>query len=146
MEYTLDVDDGQKRHRWPEAEIILLGPSRVGKTPTSLYMSILGWKVANIPLIPDTPLPPEFRMLDMRCVVGLTIEPGQLVHHRRHRQKKLGVARHTDYIDPVHLFEEVEAAERLCKKLGVAVVDVTNKPIETVADEVISAVNRRLGQ
>lgn len=144
IEFTMAHDDGQKRDEWARAEIVLVGVSRVGKTPLSMYLSIQGWKVANVPLMPGVPPPPELFQLDPRRVVGLTIDPGQLVSHRQQRQQRLGVSRGSAYTDPIKLYEEVEDMRKLCRRSGFAVVDITDKPIEESAGEVIASVTRRL--
>jgi regulator of PEP synthase PpsR (kinase-PPPase family) len=55
IEWTLAHDDGAQPHEWPSAEIVLAGVSRAGKTPTSVYLAVLGWKVANVTLVPPLP-------------------------------------------------------------------------------------------
>lgn len=144
IEYTLAHDDGKNAHGWSSAEIVLAGVSRVGKTPISLYLSMLGWKVANIPLVKNIRPRSEFYQLDRRRIVGLTIDPSQLRHHRKHRERRIKRVNLSKYVDPVSLYEEVEEVRRLLKREGVRVIDVTNKPIETSADEVVDLVNRRL--
>jgi hypothetical protein len=144
IEFTRELDDGVNRQRWSEAEIVLVGVSRVGKTPLSLYLSMLGWKVVNVPLVKDIPPPKELFELDRRRVVGLTVDPGQLLTYRQHRQRQLGVGGGSAYTDPLKLYEEVEAARQVFRRGGFRVVDVTDKPIETIADEVITRVTRQL--
>jgi hypothetical protein len=144
IEFTVAHDDGRNPHEWPEAEIVLVGVSRVGKTPLSMYLSVLGWKVANVPLLSNVPPPPELFQLDRRRVVGLSIEPGQLVSHRHQRQSRLGLPGGAAYTDPAELYEEVETARKLYRRGGFALVDVTDKPIEESADEIITLVSRRL--
>lgn len=146
IEYTLAHDDGKHYQGWPDAEIVLVGPSRVGKTPLSMYLSVLGWKVANVPLVPQITPRPELFALDRRRVVGLKIDAAELLSHRQHRQRSLGAGRRSDYNDPARLYEELEVALRLFRQGGFKVVDVTNKPIETSAGEVITAVTRQLSQ
>ena len=145
MDYSLDHDDGKKSDGWREAEIVLVGASRVGKTPVSIYLAVLGWKVANIPIIAGVPPSEELFKLDKRRVVGLTIAPSELVEHRAHRQKRLGLIRKdSEYVDPVKVFEETEAIEHLLKSHGIPIIDVTGKPIETSADEVVRLIRRKL--
>lgn len=144
IEFTMAHDDGQRPQEWPLAEIVLVGISRTGKTPLSMYLSVLGWKVANVPLLTNVPPPPELFQLDRRRVVGLIIEPGQLLLHRQQRQRRLGVPGTSDYTDPVRLYEEMEAVRQLYRRNGFATVNVTDKPIEESADEVIALVTRRL--
>jgi regulator of PEP synthase PpsR (kinase-PPPase family) len=137
IEYTMDHDDGKKPQEWSEADMVLLGPSRVGKTPLSLYLSILGWKVANMPFVPEIALPAQLDEIEKRRVIGLVIEPGQLVEHRLKRQSRLGVSGPSAYTDPAQIHEEVTAARRFFRQQGYAIIDVTDKPIESSADEVI---------
>jgi regulator of PEP synthase PpsR (kinase-PPPase family) len=144
IEFTVTHDDGRNPHEWHLAEIVLAGASRVGKTPLSMYLGVLGWKVANVPLIREVPPPPELFQIDRRRVVGLTIEPGQLVAHRRWRQRRLGVPGGLAYSDPAELYEEVEAARQVFRRGGFSIVDVTDKPIEESAEEVITLVTQRL--
>ena len=147
MDYTLAHDDGKDPQTWSNAEIVVLGPSRVGKTPVSLYLSVIGWKVANIPLVTGISLPNAFNDLDRRRLVGLTIAPSELIAHRRHRQKRLGVGdANSDYIDPLKVFDEIEAAEEFFRREGVPTVDMTGKPIETSADEIVRTIERKLKQ
>jgi hypothetical protein len=143
MEFTIAHDDGNRPQDWPLAEIVLAGLSRVGKTPLSVYLSLQGWKVANVPLVMGLPSPPELFELDRRRVIGLHLEPGQLLFHRQQRQRQLGAPGPSAYIDPVKIYEEVEAARREFKRGGFSVIDITDKPVETIADEVIELMTRR---
>ena len=97
IEFTLAQDDGKNFESWHEAEIVLVGLSRAGKTPLSLYLSMLGWKVANVPIVPGIPPRQELFELDARRVIGLKIDPAQLIHHRQHRQQGLGTLGKSDY-------------------------------------------------
>lgn len=144
IEFTLAVDDGLNYERWSQAEIVLVGVSRVGKTPLSLFLSVLGWKVANIPLVPGIPPRPEMYNLDKRRVVGLTIDPSKLLSHRLHRQQDLGTTSGGDYTDPVKIYEELEEIRQVMRKAGFRIIDVSDKPIETTADEILTLVKRRL--
>lgn len=145
MDYTLEHDDGKNADGWMDAEIILLGPSRVGKTPISLYLSILGWKVANIPLISGIAPKGELFELHKGRIVGLMITPGELIQHRKHRQKALGVSvTGSDYNNPQKVYAELEEIEKFYRKNKISMIDVTGKPIETSADEIIRLVGRNL--
>jgi regulator of PEP synthase PpsR (kinase-PPPase family) len=146
IEYTMAHDDGQRPNEWDQAEIVLVGVSRVGKTPLSLYLSVLGWKVANCPYVKDVPLNPKLSQLDRRQVVGITMEPGQLLEHRRRRQSRLGVSGFSEYADPEAIHDELTIALEAYRRLGFRVIDVTDKPIETSADEVIRLITSRTGK
>jgi regulator of PEP synthase PpsR (kinase-PPPase family) len=143
VEFTFAHDDGNRPQDWPLAQIVLVGVSRIGKTPLSIYLSFQGWKVANVPLVMGLPSPPELFELDRRRVIGLHLEAGQLLFHRRQRQQQLGAPGPSLYTDPLKIHEEVEAARRVFKQGGFSALDVTDKPIETVADEIIQLMTRR---
>jgi len=144
IEFSMAHDDGKKPEGWHSAEIVLVGISRTGKTPLSLYLSVLGWKVANAPLIPNSPPPPVLFQLDPRRVVGLTIEPGQLLLHRQQRQMRLGVPGPSAYVDPKGIYEEIQNAKQVFRQGGFSVIDVTDKPIETCADEIIRLIQQQV--
>ncbi len=146
IEFTVDHDDGRKPHELGLAEIVIVGVSRVGKTPLSMYLSTRGWKVANVPLVREIAPPAELFEIDARRVVGLTIDEEQLAAHRRRRAMKLGMDRQVPYTDPASLYAEMEYAQAILRRGRFAVVDITNKPIEESADEVVEHVVRRLRQ
>jgi regulator of PEP synthase PpsR (kinase-PPPase family) len=137
IEFTMAHDDGKKPEDLCDADTILVGVSRTGKTPISLYLSVLGWKVANIPFVPGLSLPKELFEVDHGHVVGLTIEAGQLLLHRKQRQNRLGAPGPTPYTDHNAVYQEIQAARALYKKQGFLIVDVTDKPIESCVDEIV---------
>jgi regulator of PEP synthase PpsR (kinase-PPPase family) len=145
IEFAVNHDDGKRIEDLAQAEIVLIGVSRVGKTPLSIYLSMQGWKVANIPFVAGLPLPAELAQVQRERIVGLTIQPQQLLIHRRHRQQYMGIPEGV-YTDRQAIVEEIRAANHLFHREGYAVVDITDKPIETSSEEVIDAVTRRLGQ
>ncbi len=145
IEFAILHDDGKRPEDWPLAEIVLVGVSRVGKTPLSMYLSVMGWRVANVPLVMGLEPPAELFELDRNRVVGLTIAPAQLRLFRLQRQRRLGAPGHTSYTDASAIYEELEMARRVFEQGGFAVLDVTDKPIETTADEIVALVTRRVG-
>ena len=130
-------DDGKNPDGLPEADAVLVGVSRVGKTPLSLYLAVLGWKIANVPLVPQIPLPDELFSLDPERVIGLTVEPDQLSEYRTRRQKLLGAPGPSAYADPQAIYEEVEEALKVFRRSRFKIVDMTDKTIEQGADEII---------
>ncbi len=142
IEFTVAHDDGKRVEDLAKAEIVLLGVSRVGKTPLSMYLSILGWKTANVPFVPGVPPPPELDQVDPHKVVGLVIEPAQLMSHRRYRASRSGI-REQGYVDRQTVIDEMRAANHYYYQRGYHVVDTTDKPIETSAEEIISLITRR---
>ena len=144
IEFTVDHDDGRKPHDLHRAEIVVVGVSRVGKTPLSIYLGTRGWKVANVPLVIELDPPEQLFQIDPRRVVGLTIDPQHLQAFRDQRQQKLGLRSPSSYTDLAALYDEVKYAERVCQRGGFPLVDITERSIEENADEVIAHVTRRL--
>ena len=144
IEFAVAHDDGRNPQELAEAEIVLIGVSRVGKTPLTIYLSMLGWKVANVPIVRDIAPPEELFGLDPRRVVGLTIAPSHVRTHRRLRGRRIGVPKKASYTGVTEISEEIATLRRLCRKHGFTVVNVTDKPIEESADEVAELVTRRL--
>jgi regulator of PEP synthase PpsR (kinase-PPPase family) len=142
IEYTVDHDDGRSPQDLAQADVVLTGISRVGKTPLSIYLSVLGWKVANVPLVLDVPPPKELFEIDRRRVVGLTIDVEVLTQHRRWRQEAFSWRAGQAYSDTEALYAEVEYARRIFRKGGFSAINVTNKPIEESADQVIGMISR----
>ncbi len=142
IEFTVAHDDGKRVEDLPAADIVLLGVSRVGKTPLSIYLSVLGWKVANVPLVPGVEPPPEIFAADPRRVVGLIVAPAQIALHRRTRMSRAGEPAGS-YVDQQRVIEELRAAQHFFAQHKIPVIDVTDEPIETSAEEVIELVTRR---
>ncbi len=90
IEFTVKHDDGKTLTHLDQADIVLVGISRTSKTPLSIFLSHKGWKVANIPLVLNTPLPVELFKVDQRRIVGLTIDPESLTRIRKKRLEKFG--------------------------------------------------------
>jgi regulator of PEP synthase PpsR (kinase-PPPase family) len=142
IEYAMRHDDGSRTNELDQAEIVLVGISRVGKTPLSMYLSVLGWKVANIPLVQGIELPSDLFKVDRRRVVGLIVEAEQIAARRRWRQRRMGVSLGNKYVNAEDTAEEVEWARRLYRKHGWAMLNVTDKSIEESADEIIALITR----
>ncbi|MBK8046079.1 MAG: kinase/pyrophosphorylase [Anaerolineales bacterium] len=143
IEFTVAHDDGKRAEDLPTAEIVLIGVSRAGKTPMSMYLSMMGWRVSNVPFVPDVPLPEELALVDGRRIVGLTIEPAQLLIHRKVRAVRTGIPEGS-YIDREAVVAELRAANHYFYRHDIPVVDTTGKPIETCAEEIAALVERRL--
>lgn len=142
IEYSLAHDDGQNREGWPAADVVLVGVSRTGKTPLSVYLSVLGWKVANLPIVPEIPTPPELYKLEPSRVIGLTIDLDRLLTFRRRRISQLGIPAQSPYTDPARIEEEIRVAHDVFRKGGFYIINVTDKTVEVNADEVIRRIGR----
>lgn len=142
IDFSIQHDDGAHTDDLAEAEIVLVGISRVGKTPLSMYLSVLGWKVANIPLVQEIPPPEALFQVDRRRVIGLIVDAEQITARRRHRQRNTGMAFGSRYLDQDTAEDEVDWARRLFRRHGWATVNLTDKSIEESADEIIALIAR----
>lgn len=146
IEFSVRHDDGQQPEGLEEADMVLVGVSRTGKTPLAMYLSVQGWKVANVPFVAGIPLPEELADTDRRRVVGLVIDPTRLMRFRQPRANKLKMGDEAGYADNRHVREEVAASERVFRRRGYTLFDVTDKPIEASADELLARVGERLAK
>jgi regulator of PEP synthase PpsR (kinase-PPPase family) len=138
LEYTIAHDDGLGLATLTDADVILAGVSRTGKTPTSIYLAQQGYRVANVSLAIEVDPPRELLSPDGKKVVGLVISPQQLVMIRTRREANWGMARRT-YGDPGHVAHEIAWARRLFAGHGWPVLDVTDQAIEETAAKVVEA-------
>jgi [pyruvate, water dikinase]-phosphate phosphotransferase / [pyruvate, water dikinase] kinase len=144
INYTLAHDDGQTNHDLVGAEVILVGVSRSGKTPTSLYLAMqFGLKVANYPLIPEDferkKLPPALEP-HRKKLFGLTIDPVRLASIRNERRPD------SKYASLLNCRNEVHEAEAMMRRAGVSWLSTTTKSIEEISTTILQQVlPHRLG-
>lgn len=143
IEFTLNHDDGLSPEKMQKAEIILTGVSRSGKTPLSVYLAIYGWKVANIPLVFGIDPPKELFEVDPQRVFGLSISPGQLISHRMKRLRSIDNTENVNYVDERIVIQEIRNANMVFEKGKFTVINVSNKPIETTANEILNTLANR---
>lgn len=143
LQYTMAHDDGQSTHDLNAADVILLGVSRTSKTPTCIYLANRGLKAANIPIVPEVPLPAGLENLIRPMIIGLTTNPDRLVQVRRNRLLSLNENEKTDYIDMERVEEEVRYARRLCARNEWPVIDVTRRSIEETAAAILNLLSNR---
>ncbi len=142
IEFTVEADDGRDPQRLLHADVVLVGPSRSGKTPLSTYLAHRGLKVANQPLMIDVPIPDRLFDVDPRRVVGLLIAPDALARIRRSRMAALHVGKTERYADPGLVLAEIELTSSLCTANGWRAIDVTNRAIEETAAMVVQHLER----
>ncbi|MFN5993626.1 MAG: kinase/pyrophosphorylase, partial [Betaproteobacteria bacterium] len=135
VNYTLAHDDGITNRNLEEADIILVGVSRSGKTPTCLYLALqFGIKAANYPLIPEDleklKLPPSLLPLKSK-VWGLSIMPDRLAQIRQERKPD------SKYASLENCRWEVSTAERLMESTGLTYLNSTTKSIEELATTIL---------
>ena len=144
VEFTLNHDDGRNVNTLEEADVVLVGISRTSKTPLSIYLSMEGIKVVNIPIVMDVPLPEKLFEIDQRKIFGLTIDPEALHQIRQNRLTRLGVDRQGDYADIRKVAEEIEWANNIfSQNKRWPVFNVTGKALEETAAEIIKMLNMR---
>jgi regulator of PEP synthase PpsR (kinase-PPPase family) len=144
IQFTIAHDDGVAPENWEEADIVLAGVSRTSKTPTSIYLANRGYKVANIPLVPTSPPPPNLFTLKHPLIVGLTTNSDRLVQIRRNRLLSLNQAPETDYVDLEAVNGELAFARRMFADNGWPVIDVTRRSIEESALAIVKLYGERL--
>ena len=139
IEFTMKYDDGQDVNKIFEADIIILGLSRTSKTPTSYMLAQLGYKVVNIPLMIEVPIPDEVFQADPNRVVCLVMDSEVLQKIRNARVKHYQTQ--STYNDLRHIFNEMEMVHELVKKNKKwHVVDTTNKSVEETARQILNMV------
>ncbi|MCT6880067.1 MAG: kinase/pyrophosphorylase [Commensalibacter sp.] len=142
INFSLEHDDGQTHRNLQEAEIILVGVSRSGKTPTSLYLAMQhGIKTANYPLIPEDferdCLPAS--LLEYRNkLYGLTIDPIRLSEIRNQRRPN------SKYADLNNCRYEVAAAETLMRRENIHFLSTTGISIEEIATKILQIINPKI--
>ena len=134
IHFCLDHDDGQKPDQYNEAEVIILGVSRSGKTPVSVYLATqMGIKSANFPLTTEYldryRLPPEITR-NIRQTVGLTITP-ELLHSIREKRYP-----GSSYARLATCREEIQQASQIYMKYKIPVIKSTGKSIEEIATQI----------
>ena len=137
IHFTIAHDDGVGSEDWHRADILLTGVSRTSKTPTSIYLANRGFKVANIPLVIESPPPPVLFELSGPLIVGLTTAPDRLVQIRRNRLLSLNEASQTAYAEHERVEEEIRFARRMFADNNWPVIDVTRRSIEETAAAII---------
>jgi regulator of PEP synthase PpsR (kinase-PPPase family) len=138
VEFAVQYDDGKDPRGFRGADLVILGVSRTSKTPVSMYLANRGLRVANLPLVPEVPLPQVVAELPRRKLIGLTIRPGVLNEIRSERLRIMGAAAcGTNYADPNRLLEELDYANKVYRRLGCRVLDVTNKAVEETAGNIL---------
>ncbi|MFZ5791409.1 MAG: pyruvate, water dikinase regulatory protein [Pseudomonadota bacterium] len=142
MNFALAHDDGQSSWDYDEADVILVGVSRTSKTPTCIYLANRGIKAANVPIVPDFPLPAELLAAKKPLIIGLTKDPTQLVQVRRNRLRLLSQEEETDYVDPEMVRREVIQARRICTEHGWPIIDVTRRSIEETAATILQMLSQ----
>jgi regulator of PEP synthase PpsR (kinase-PPPase family) len=138
INFSLSHDDGQLNRDLEQADVILVGVSRSGKTPTSLYLAMQhGLKAANYPLIPEdferNQLPPAVKK-HIHKTFGLTIHPERLSEIRHERRPN------SQYASMNNCRQEVSLAEAMMRREGIRWLSTTHKSIEEIATTILQEI------
>jgi len=137
IEFAIKFDDGKEPRGLLQADIVITGVSRASKTPLCMYLAHKGIKAANVPLIKDISPPPELFQVASHKVIGLMIKPSLLFEIRKERLKSMGLHQSTSYTDIEYIVEELDYGEKIMRKIGCPIIDVTNKATEETAAKVM---------
>jgi len=134
IHYTLRHDDGAGLDTLDQADLVIVGVSRTGKTPTSIYLSCRKLKVANVPVILDLPFPPEVAR-SPATKVGFLIDLERLTMLRGERLDQRRLRAVPGYAERDHIAAELEYCNQVFRRLpGLQTIDVTNRSIEEISE------------
>lgn len=137
IEFAVKYDDGKDPRGIKKADVILLGVSRTSKTPLSMYLANKNFKVANVPLVPEVPVPKEIYQIPRERIIGLTTNPIKLNEIRQERLKALGLSDTATYANLDRILEELDYADRIMKDIDCPIIDVATKAVEETANIII---------
>ena len=143
LNFTLNHDDGHGLEDLEDADVVILGVSRVSKTPTCIYLAHRGIRAANIPLVPDLPIASTLENLKRPLVVGLKVTTERLADIRRARLRAWNEQLSNNYADEERVAEELRYAVKLCAKHNWPMVDVTRRSIEETAALLMNMLTER---
>jgi len=138
VQFTMSHDDGKIISDLEKSDIILIGISRTSKTPTSIYLANRGYKVSNIPIIPNKNLPEKLTESAKKTfVVGLVCDANRILDVRRNRIQSMHEDRSSEYTSEKEIINELEKSKKLFKKYNWPIIDVTRKSVEETAASII---------
>ncbi|WP_195851122.1 pyruvate, water dikinase regulatory protein [Aerococcus tenax] len=141
LEFAVQNDDGRYPNRFEEADIVLLGISRTSKTPLSIYLAFQGYKVANLPLVPEAQLPEEIFKIESNKIIGLTNDINVLNKFRRERMRSYGVDESGLYSADDRIEKELAYANEVYERLQCPIINVADRSIEETATLILMFMN-----
>jgi regulator of PEP synthase PpsR (kinase-PPPase family) len=142
IEFAVKYDDGRDPRGLLHADVVLIGVSRTSKTPLSMYLAHKRLKVANVPLVPEVEPPEELFRISHKKIIGLTIEASHLNRIRRERLKALGLTSDANYASVERIQHELEYSDRVMKRLGCTVINVSTKAVEETANMILDLIRQ----
>ena len=139
IHYAIKFDDGQNLNGIENADVVIVGVSRTGKTPSCMYLAQhYALKAANIPIVLGVDLPKKLFQIPSNKIMGLYCDPLVLQSFRSTRASSLQMDYSSDYCDFDHIMREVEYSRKIFRELKCEVVEMTNRAVEETAVEIIS--------
>ncbi|MEZ4521312.1 MAG: pyruvate, water dikinase regulatory protein [Thermomicrobiales bacterium] len=139
IQFTVQHDDGQAINDLDQADCVLVGVSRTSKTPLSIYLSMRGWRVANVPIILGVEPPEMLDSIEQQKIVALTIDAAHLERIRKARLESLEQLTDGEYADPDKIRDELAHFRRIVRRgYPWPIIDITGKSIEESAKEIIA--------
>lgn len=145
VDFTLAHDDGEMLRTISEADVVLVGVSRVAKSVTCFYLAYRGIRAANVPLIPELQVPSELTALEPTRVIGLTMNVHRLQAIRSARLGKMRYGSVNKYVDVDELQQELRYATELMHRNHWNCIDVSYLAVEEIATRVLETIDASLG-
>ena len=142
IEFAVKYDDGKNPSGFEKADVVIIGVSRTSKTPLSMFLAYKKVKAANLPLVPEVPLPEELFKIPAKKIVGLIIDPFKLNNIRSERLRAIGLEDEANYASIERIQAELEYAKAIMRRLHCQVLDVSNKSIEETASLVMQLIDK----
>ncbi|MBU5265898.1 pyruvate, water dikinase regulatory protein [Virgibacillus proomii] len=142
IEFAVKYDDGRDSRGIARADIVLIGVSRTSKTPLSQYLAHKRLKVANVPIVPEVDPPEELFEVDPAKCIGLRINADKLYEIRKERLRALGLGEQATYANLDRIQKELDYFDKIVKKIGCKVIDVSNKAVEETANSIRQIVHK----
>ncbi|MGD2071016.1 MAG: pyruvate, water dikinase regulatory protein [Gemmatimonadota bacterium] len=143
VEFAVKYDDGKNPSGLGKADVVVIGVSRSSKTPVSMYLARKGYKVANVPLVPELDPPVQLEQLPPERIVGLIVRADKLKQIREERLRALKLDLGAGYADVSRIAEEIRFANRVFARLGCPVIDVTHKAVEESARQILAIISEQ---
>jgi regulator of PEP synthase PpsR (kinase-PPPase family) len=143
ISYTITHDDGQSAWDLYESDVVIVGVSRTSKSPTSVYLSCRGYKVANIPFVSFETIPNSIYELKKPLIVGLVINPEKLIQIRQTRLSSIGSEVSNEYTDLESIKKEISESRKLFAKLNCPIIDVTKRSVEETSAKIIQLLQEK---
>lgn len=139
IEFAIENDDGKSYRKIKEADLIILGVSRTGKTPLSMYLALEGYKVINIPLFDNMQIPEEIFSIDNKKIFGLINSVNNISSIRNNR---VNIAL-SNYASKEQIIKELDFAYNLYKKIGCDIINTESLAVEEIAHYIEKKLRRK---